>query len=412
MSLDDRDLEEVALDVRDQFPVLYLGPLDSGLGRDLVRNEVDHSDLLPLRLYVEVLRSQPLDVDRASQNDIRYPGARDGHLAVLGHDLAALEDGADVEALEAVDNDEIGDVAGSYRPQISEPEVLGGVDRRQPDRRNGIQPFPHRHLHHVIYVPLLEEILGMSVIGHEEASRQIVARHGRQKVAQVLRDRALSYHYVHAQSELFDDLSDGSALVVGRHARRDVGVQILTAQPRSVSVYALVRGHRDLIEQPFVLEENAGVVHHLAEAQNPLLSQEGVQVETSQIGAAGLELSRGDTRGQHHVDVHRAVLRRVEDVVDSLESVHVRDLMRIAYDRSRAPRHHRSRELLNRDHRALYVHVPVDETREHVASFEVYLFLAPVVPDADDPTAPYRDVSPVGLSGEDVHDSCVPENEV
>ncbi len=79
--------------------------------------------------------------------------------------------------------------------------------------------------------------------------------------------------------------------------------------------------------------------------------------------------------------------------MDALEAVDVRDLVRIADDRGRAARDDRPRELLDLHHRALDVHVAVDEARKDEPLLEVDLLLPLVpLPYTDDAFTEYRDV--------------------
>ena len=196
------------------------------------------------------------------------------------------------------------------------------------------------------------------------------------------------------------------------HTRGDVCVEVLPGEPRRVPVDALVLGHRDLVQESLVLAQHSRVVHHLTQAQHPFLPQERVQVEAAQMRAARLEIRRRDARREHHEYVDRTELTGIQDVVNALDAVNVRYLVRVTDDRGGAARDDRPRELLDLHHRALQVHVAVDESGQHEAPLEIYLLLPRVVPYPHDPLTEYGDVPLVDLGGEDVDDASVPEHEV
>ena len=95
-----------------------------------------------------------------------------------------------------------------------------------------------------------------------------------------LRGRSLAQHDVHALGQLLEGLRGRRALVVGADARGDVGRERAAREPRRVAVDALARvaEEGDLVEELLVLVEDAGVVHHLAQAEDPRLAEEGMHV--------------------------------------------------------------------------------------------------------------------------------------
>ena len=208
VSLHDRDLEDVTFDIGHDESVFDPGALDRGLRDYLVGDQVDDPDALPLGRDVEVRGSQPLDIDGASKGQLRRGEGAHDHLPVARHDAPALEDGPDVEPLEAVDYHQVGDVAWSNRSEIFETEVLRRVDGRHSYRRDRVESLFDGHLDHVVDVSLFQQIFRMTVVGNEEAPRQVVARDHGQKVQQVLRHGTLADHDVHSQPELLEHLVD------------------------------------------------------------------------------------------------------------------------------------------------------------------------------------------------------------
>ena len=118
MAFDYRHLEDVRSDYVD---VAVLGIYVHYLAtRNNVAGENGHdSSLSALQLKSEVVRLKLVDVHGVEHALGKIsPGRIEERLAVLGYELAVLEHVLCIEVFEIVDDDEVGDLHGSYRALV------------------------------------------------------------------------------------------------------------------------------------------------------------------------------------------------------------------------------------------------------------------------------------------------------
>ncbi len=83
---------------------------------------------------------------------------------------------------------------------------------------------------------MVQQLLGVPVVGDEAAPAHVeVVYHG-QKPGHVLGGRALAHHHPHTRAELLQRLVWPDALVVAADSGRDISLQELTDDPRGVAV--------------------------------------------------------------------------------------------------------------------------------------------------------------------------------
>jgi hypothetical protein len=129
--------------------------------------------------------------------------------------------------------------------------------------------------------------------------------------------------------------------------------------------------------------------------------------------AIGLELRRRYARREHHAEIHRETLRALEEEADPGHAEHVRELVRIADGGRRPERQDRTLEALGHQHRALEMHVSVDEAGHDVRALHVDRALRLKTGlDADDGAVADRDVAFAEHAREHVEVARVAEHEI
>ncbi len=244
----------------------------------------------------------------------------------------------------------------------------------------------------------------MAVVGAEADAPGVVRRNHREQGGKVVCAGGLADKDVHAQPQLLQRFLDRHTFVVRADARSHVCVEVLARQPGCVAIQHTRPKRLDLVQGALVLVHHARVVHHLAQAQHPRVALQRGNVLRLEIRAGGRHVGGGDAGRHHHEHAQAAVLRLVEHVADTVQAQDVGDLVRIGDDRRDPARHHCRGELAHADHRALDVHVSVDQAGGQVAALQVD-FLHARVPaaDAGDAGVVNGDVGRIDLAGIDVH---------
>ena len=147
---------------------------------------------------------------------------------------------------------------------------------------------------------------------------------------------------------------------------------------------------------PRIAGQDAGIVHHLAQAQYAFIPREAGQVGGEQRGAGRIEVRRGHAGGYHHVDVERNAVGSAEHPVDAVVAEDVGYLVGIGDDRRGAARGDHP-GVFDRGQEARFdMDMRVDQARAEVPASQIQggLGLEAVV-DADDVALVYRYDSPV-----------------
>ena len=226
---------------------------------------------------------------RAQEPPRHGDSGREERAALFGHELAAIVDLARPQVRQVVGDDEVGQVAGRYRPAVAQPEVGGGVDGGELDGPQRVQAQADGLAHHGVQVAVVEEVPGRAVVHHQQAAGVGVVGHQGQELLQVLLGRALADHEAHAAAQLVAALLQAGRLVVGAGAGGQVGVEALARQAGGVAVDEPVADHAGLVQAVGVAGEDAGEVHQLAQAQGVGPAQGAGDVLRLQGGAGRLQ---------------------------------------------------------------------------------------------------------------------------
>jgi len=175
----------------------------------------------------------------------------------------------------------------------------------------------HGEVHDRVEMAVTQDIVGMEVIGDEAALGQGPRVDEGQQGGEVLRLGPLADHDVHPQAELFPGLAKDSAFVIGTEPCRNIGAQVPAGEQWGMAVPGPVVKGRDLFQDGGVGEDNAGVVHHLRQPQNPRMVLEGEQVGRGERGPRCLQVGRGDAGWEHEVKIDGQPLGGVEDKTDA-----------------------------------------------------------------------------------------------
>ncbi len=129
---------------------------------------------------------------------------------------------------------------------------------------------------------------------------------------------------------------------------------------------------RHLFEHLRIPASHAGVIHHLAQADDAL-PLHGLCHFLRPDGHAGcLQSRRRRHTGRHlHPDVNGLLLRFIHHQLHALETEHIGDLMRVDEHAGRAAHGDRAHKLGDRHHAGFDVHVTIQQTRDEVASLRI-----------------------------------------
>ena len=219
--------------------------------------------------------------------------------------------------------------------------------------------------------------VGVTVIGDEAAETRvnIAPDNGGSKVVQVVPGRTLANLGVHAQSCLGHDVLSTHRLMAGAHARGDVGVKPAVAFGHGVMTrhdLACTQGCADLVHGVVGPREDAGVIHHLAQAHrvrpgHGLIHLGGVYVG-ARIFKAG-HCGHATGRGEHELERHAPGIGR--HLLHRSQASHVACLVRVIIDAHGTVRHNGAGVLGRPHHGALDMHVPVEKARRHIIARRV-----------------------------------------
>ena len=281
--LDDGDLGEVALGVRQRLSGPVRRRVHERVRQDLARHDPDHA-----RVAARPRDAEHLGAERADPDRVPHPV---GHLRLgdLCGRTAALEHGLGHEALEVGQDEQVGVVAGCDGTEVREAVPERRAERRRRQRvlrrdaeRDGIA-------HHRVDVAVVCDVLGLAVVGAERDPSRAVLGEERQERLQVARRRALTNQEPHAGAQPLAALVDRVRLVVRADAGRGVGHQRAAEHAGRVAVDVLREA--ELRELRRRTADHAGEVHHLGDADHAPTAQQRVEVAGAQPPPRRLEVA-------------------------------------------------------------------------------------------------------------------------
>ena len=150
-------------------------------------------------------------------------------------------------------------------------EARGRIDGNHLDGLDGIDAFLHRQAQDIVEVAMEQQGVRVAVIGDEAAETRvnIAPDNGGSEIVQVVPGRTLANLGVHAQARLGHDILGTHRLMAGAHARGDVGVEPAVALGHGIMPrhdLTCTQGCADLVHGVIGSREDAGVIHHLAQA--------------------------------------------------------------------------------------------------------------------------------------------------
>ncbi|MBA7668362.1 hypothetical protein ES703_76472 [subsurface metagenome] len=208
----------------------------------------------------------------------------------------------------------------------------------------------------------------MAVVNHEEAPLVSLIGNQGQQGFQVLLRGTLPDHEVHAPSQLFFSLGQSDRLMVGTDAGADISIQVFTGNTRSMSVNHFAPRRLYFTQHRGVARENAGIVHHLAQADAFFKSQNSPYILGAQAGPRSLQVGRRYAGRRHQKQVERQTPGAVQHVLYTLQAAHIGNFVQVGDNARSAVRHHRPRVLADIQHGAFQVGMPVDETGRQILS--------------------------------------------
>jgi len=277
--LDDGHLQQVAGRVGDSAAVHDLRVFNTVLGEKLVFQAADDAHPPPTRRNGEVHRV-PGDVHRARQRRNLRRGNVHRQRAAACHQPPPGKDQLGARRIEGGEGEQIGAAARRDGSPVVQPEVLRRVERAHANGRHRVQPtLGNSHADHVVNRAVVEQVGGLAVVGAPADAAAILRRDQWQQRAQVLGVGRLADEDDHALLQLLARLVNGGALVVAADASGNVGVQVAPAQAGAVPVQDAPAVRRDLAQHARIGEDDAGIVHHLSQAQHP-----GMVAQRRQVG--------------------------------------------------------------------------------------------------------------------------------
>ena len=125
---------------------------------------------------------------------------------------------------------------------------------------------------------LLDDEIGLAVVGAERAALGAISLDQRKQVTEVARDRGLAEQHPHPKAALLQRLLEGHGLVVGADTGRHVGVERWAAHARRVTVDVIGEAGFEFRELRFAAADDAWEVHHLSDPDRAAAAQQTLDV--------------------------------------------------------------------------------------------------------------------------------------
>ena len=256
-------------------------------------------------------------------------------------------------------------------------EARGRIDGNHLDGLDGFDAFLHRQAQDIVEVAMEQQGVRVAVIGDETAETRvnIAPDNGGSEIVQVVPGRPLANLGIHAQARLDHDIFGTHRLMAGAHARGDVSVEPAVALGHGVMPrhdLACTQGCADLVHGVVGSREDAGVIHHLAQAHRIRPGHGLVHLDGVHFGACIFKAGhRGHTarRGKHELERHALGVGR--HLLHRSQARHVACLVRVVIDAYGTVRHNGAGVLGRSHHGALDMHVSVEKARRYVIAHSV-----------------------------------------
>ena len=276
------------------------------------------------------------------------------------------------EMLQIVHGDHVRGIPGCNGAVSAQAVALRHVERRHAHRPERTHAKRHQTGERVVQVSFLHEVGRVLVVRTEQKSAVVLFRDKGCADRRIVGRRAAPYLNVHSARDLFGDLLRRQALVIGRHARAEIGIQGIADDARRMAIHNLFEAlsRLQLFQRLRIARNDADIVHHLAQSEKGRLFQflrRGAAIET---GAARLKGRGGNTGGKlqkHFERAHALPLQASKGLGDILRPrnpAHVDELVRVGDNETRPMRNGEPRELLGREHGALHMDMGIHKTRQ------------------------------------------------
>ena len=173
-----------------------------------------------------------------------------------------------------------------------------------------------------VQVAVLQQVLGMLVIGNEKAAAgKGFPKQGQQSL-QILGGSAFPDHDPLPQADLFHGLLRCGTFMIAGDAAGHIGGEGVSAEARPMSVHPLAAGlgGLDLCQHIRIAPQDTWEVHHFRQPQHPGVVQVGGNVPGGKDRAAFIVTGGGYTTGCHEPDIHREPLGGLKHVLDPIQT--------------------------------------------------------------------------------------------
>ena len=161
----------------------------------------------------------------------------------------------------------------------------------------------------------------------------------------------------------------------------DIGVQLLAAQSRGMTVDPFPLGDLDLFQDFGVAMDHSGKVHHLTETLYPFLIDEVFEVVSPDLCPCGLEKGGRHARGEHNEEVEGDGFYSCAHELNAFDPHDVGNLVKVGHHRRYPVGDDCLGIFPHPHHAALDMHMCVDEAGGEKFSLEVYYLLGGIIPE-------------------------------
>ena len=162
-----------------------------------------------------------------------------------------------------------------------------------------------------------------------------------------------------------------------------------------------------------VAVDHAGEVHHLGQAEDRAVGEQGRQILRGERAAVGLHVGGRHARRRHDDHVERQIAAALGHEANARDAGHVGNFMGIGDDGGHTAGQHGRGKLGRRAEAAFDVHVRVDEAGSHVPPAQINgLRGAVAAADTHDPAVCHGDVGFFDCAGKDVDDAPVAQQQI